>query len=746
MFIAPDDHSDPARVVRIRTTIGDDVLGEPADAHGGIVGATLRWTALGIVEVRLDGRPIDESVLTPGWSSYQWRLRYAEQRIEPERLRAGGTLELTLGAGWYAGRLGFYESRALYGDRPAAAAELTIEYADGKSSHVFTDETWQWAPSSTTSADLYDGQVIDARIGEPEAWGAVEAVPSPAGALEPYVGPPITRQEQILPQHVWRSPSGRLLVDFGQNLVGWLRLSVCGRAGAEISMRHAEVLEADEIGVRPLRTALATDRFILSGGHDVFEPTFTFHGFRYAEITGWTGSMEDLRHALRAVVIGSTMRRTGRFTSSNPLLNRFHENVVWGMRGNFVDVPTDCPQRDERLGWTGDLAVFAPTATFLFDVQDFLTDWMLDLIAETEQTDGVVPFVVPNMFALEPGAADNPVLGSPLPTAVWGDAAVWVPWALYQHDGDTARLARLYRAMALHGDAVARVLDEDGLWDRGFQFGDWLDPTAPPKDPGASRTPTGLVASASGYRSFDLLAQAATALGRTSDSERWRELASRVRSGFRTHFVEESRLTVETETAYSLAIVFGLLDAEELAPAGERLAQLVRSNGHRINTGFAGTAFVTDALSATDHIEDAYGLLLQTQCPSWLYPVTMGATTVWERWDSMLVDGSINPGEMTSFNHYALGSVADWMHRVVGGIAPLEPGYRRILVAPRPGPGLDWCNTTLELPSGRVKVRWRVVDGVVALTVDTVAPAVVRWPGMVDRELPPGHHELTLSR
>ncbi|MEO6116732.1 MAG: family 78 glycoside hydrolase catalytic domain, partial [Pseudolysinimonas sp.] len=495
-----------------------------------------------------------------------------------------------------------------------------------------------------------------------------------------------------------------------------------------------------------LRSALATDRFTLSGGNDVFEPTFTFHGFRYAEINGWTGSIAELQRAIRAVVIGSAMKRRGRFTTSHPLLNRFHENVVWGMRGNFVDVPTDCPQRDERLGWTGDLAVFAPTAAFLFDSHDFLTDWMLDLTAETEHANGIVPFVVPNMFALEAGAADNPVLGSPLPTAVWGDAAVWVPWALYQSDGDETRLARLYRAMALHGNAVAGVLADDGLWDRGFQFGDWLDPLAPPDDPGAARTPSTLVATASGYRSLDVLAQAAGILGHADDAVRWRRLAARVRSGFRTHFVVDGGLTVETETAYSLAIVFGLLDAHELCSAGERLAQLVRDNGHRIGTGFAGTAYVTEALSNTGHIDDAYGLLLQTECPSWLYPVTMGATTVWERWDSMLPDGSINPGEMTSFNHYALGSVADWMHRTVGGIAPLQAGYRKILIAPRPGPGLDWCDTSLELPSGPVRVRWRVLGETVSLKIDIGAPAVVRWPGSTDIELAPGHHELTLSR
>ena len=739
-FIAPDGDSDPARVVRMRAALAPAISGDT------IVSAVLRLTALGVVEARLDGARIGSSVLTPGWSSYQWRLRYAEHDLDPHLLNAGSVLELDLGAGWYAGRLGFYGSRGLYGERAAAAAELTITYADGSTRVVVTDESWEWAPSPSIRADLYDGQDIDARVGDPATWRAVTTVPTPAASIEPYVGPPIERQEYLEPLRIWYSPSGRLLIDFGQNLVGWLRLSVHGSRGSTIVARHAEVLEGGELAVRPLRTARATDTFILSGGPDVFEPTFTFHGFRYAEITGWTGSTAELHDALRAVVIGSSMRRIGRFSSSHPQLNRFHDNVVWGMRGNFVDVPTDCPQRDERLGWTGDLAVFAPTAVFLFDAQDFLTDWMLDLTAETEHTGGVVPFVVPNMFALERGAESDPVLGSPFPTAVWGDAAVWVPWALFQHDGDKARLGRLYRAMTLHGEAVARVLSADGVWDRGFQFGDWLDPLAPPDDPAASRTPPTLVATASGYRTFGILASAADILGHEADAERWRSIATRVRAGFRSHYVHNGALQIETETAYALAIVFGLLTEGERDTAGARLAALVRANGHRISTGFAGTAYLTEALSESGYVDDAYALLLQTECPSWLYQVEMGATTVWERWDSMLPDGSVNPGEMTSFNHYALGSVADWMHRTVGGIAPLEPGYRRVLIAPRPGPGLEWCETSIELPSGPVRVRWRVVGDLVALTVDTAAPAVVRWRDLADIELPPGHHELTLSR
>lgn len=733
-FVAPGPGASD-RVVRIRHAFDLDA------GHGEVVAARLAVTALGVVEAEVNGTPAADDVLTPGWTSYEWRLRVAEHDVTA-MIAARTTLELRLGAGWYAGRLTWTGAREFYGDRPAAAAELVVDFADGHRQIVATGDGWEWAPSSTPSADLYDGQTIDARIGEPGQWAPVDTVASPAAELVPYGEPPVVRHEALRPQRVWRSPSGRLLVDFGQNLVGWPRLRVHGTRGTEITLRHAEVLEDDELGTRPLRSAAATDHFILSGGDDLFEPTFTFHGYRYAEVDGWPGTDDDLTSALEAVVIGTKLTRTGSFRSSNELLNRFHENVVWGLRGNFVDLPTDCPQRDERLGWTGDIAVFAPTAAFLYDVQDFLTEWMRNLAAETAHADGVVPYVVPDALKYV-GAPGDLVYSSPDPTAIWGDAAVWVPSALFRHDGDLARLRELYPAMRGHGETVERTLSPSGLWDRGFQYGDWLDPLAPPDDPIAAMTPTALVATASGHRSFRLLSEAAAALGDAAGAARWTATADRVRDAFRAAYLVDGRLVPETVTAYTLAIVFGLVDEAELPALGDRLAALVTDNGHRISTGFAGTPYVCDALTVSGHPDEAYRLLLQTECPSWLYAVTMGATTVWERWDSMLPDGTINPGEMTSFNHYALGSVADWLHRTVGGIAPAEPGYGSILISPVPGGDLTWCESRLDLVAGTVAVRWEIVEGALVVDVETPVPATVRLPGRPDEHLAPGRHRVT---
>jgi alpha-L-rhamnosidase len=425
------------------------------------------------------------------------------------------------------------------------------------------------------------------------------------------------------------------------------------------------------------------------------------------------------------------------------MLDQLHRNVVWGLRGNVVDVPTDCPQRDERLGWSGDLAVFASTAAFLYDVDAFLRDWLLDLDAEQRAADGRVPFVIPDVLKYIP---QPPGRHTPESTAIWGDAAVWVPWALWEAYGDVDVLAQAYDAMAAHVRRVESLLSPTGLWDTGFQFGDWLDPTAPPDKPADAKADKGVVATACLYRSARLTADAAQILGRAADADSFRALAERTRAAFTEHYVaDDGTVHSDAQTVYALAIVFGLLDEPVRQRAGDRLAALVAESGYRISTGFAGTPFVTDALTATGHLDDAYRMLLQTESPSWLYSVTMGATTVWERWDSMLPDGSINPGEMTSFNHYALGAVADWMHRVIGGIAPAEPGYRTVRVAPRPGGGLTWARTSLETRHGRVAVEWRVLEG--ELEVDVTVPdgvtAEVDLPDGRRQRVTGGRHRLT---
>lgn len=740
-LIAPDGQFDSAPVLFGRLRLDPD--------HGAVLSARLRYSALGLVEAAIDGVPVSPAVLTPGWSSYEWRVRVAEADVT-HLLGESSLLELSLGNGWYRGQLTWMGARAVYGSELAGIAEVLVRYADGHTQTWGTDETWSARSSDVVADDLYDGQTIDARRRGPRGpvagrAASVHAIAWDTSRFEAAVGPEVTRREEREPVAVWLSPAGKVIVDFGRNLAGWVRCTVRGEEGRAVTLRHAEVLEQGELCVRPLRSAAATDRFVLSGGHDVFEPTFTFHGFRYVEVDGWPGGIEALRTApgaLTAVAVGSELTRTGTFRCSEPLLDRLHENVVSSALANFVSLPTDCPQRDERLGWTGDIAVFAPTCLFLFDAGDFLRDWLRDVALEQAHQDGVVPYVVPDVLKhVGVPEALRPVDS----TAVWSDAVVWVPWAIWQATGDREVLRESFEPMLAHLRHVEGLLSPSGLWDAGFQFGDWLDPDAPPEAPAAAKADTGLVATASLFRSCTLAARAAAVVGREAERLHLTALAARLREAFRVAWVDPvtRRLRNDCQTAYTLAIVFGLLDDDETAWAGARLAALVEEAGFRISTGFAGTPFVLDALSSTGQVEVAGRLLLQRECPSWLYPVTMGATTIWERWDSMLPDGTVNPGEMTSFNHYALGAVADWLHRVLGGLAPLDPGYRRILVAPQPVAGVTWAETELATPHGLARVAWRRDgdDVLLDVTVPSGTTGEVRVGGL-DRTLAPGRYHL----
>jgi alpha-L-rhamnosidase len=710
-----------------------------------VVKARLYASAHGIYVARLNGRRVGDEHLAPGWTAYDHRLRYQTHDVTGLVTAGVNRLEILLGNGWYRGRLGFQGRRALYGDRLAALAQLEVTTAGGEVLVLATDGSWTARPSAILADDLYDGQRTDLRKtteGKTAEGTTTEGKAGPVDVLDADLsvlvapdGPPV-RTTGIRPAvAVTTSPAGRTLVDFGQNLVGWVRLKVRGgTAGDEVVVRHAEVLEEGELGVRPLRTASATDEYVLAGpGEVTLEPELTFHGFRYAEVTGVP---ENLRAAdVEAVVIGSDLERTGWFESSHELLDRFHENVVWGMRGNFVDVPTDCPQRDERLGWTGDIQVFSPSASFLFDSAGFLSSWLADLAAE-QQKDGSVPFVIPDVIR-RTGPA----------TAAWGDAATIVPWVLYQRFGDAEVLRRQLPSMRAWVDRMAALAGDDLLWAGGFQFGDWLDPAAPPDDPARAKANPDVIATAYLARSAEVVGRAAAAIGDDETARAYAGLAERVRDAFAGEYATPGgRLVDDAATSYALALQWALLPgAEQRTRAGKKLADLVRTAGYRISTGFVGTPLMTDALTDAGAAEVAYRLLLQTGCPSWLYPVTMGATTVWERWDSMLPDGSINPGEMTSFNHYALGAVADWMHRRVAGLAPDAPGYRRISVRPVPTGGLTYAAARHRTPYGEAAVRWERAAGRLRLTVQVPVgvTATVQVPGGETAEVRHGTHSWT---
>lgn len=701
------------------------------DVRANVKQARLYITALGVYEAQLNGETVGDHVMAPGWTSYHHRLRYQTFDVTHLLHEGRNALGAMLGDGWFRGRLGFGGGRRnLYGDRLALLAQLEITYTYGATETIVTDENWRAAAGPILGTDIYDGETYDARLERvgwsqaeyrDEGWKSVRTVEWDFTKLVAPVGPPARRTQIVAPVSILRSPSGCTLVDFGQNLVGRLRLAVRGPAGHSITLRHAEVLEHGELGTRPLRTAQATDRYTLRGGGlETWEPRFTFHGFRYAEIENYPGELNA--ENIRAVVCHSDLERTGWFECSEPLLNRLHENVLWSMRGNFLDLPTDCPQRDERLGWTGDIQAFAPTACFLYDAYGFLASWLQDVAAEQLQFGGIVPPVVPNT-----------ITGAPQGAAAWGDAAVIVPWVLYGRFGDVSILAAQFESMRAWVDWIAGRAGESRLWNRGFQFGDWLDPAAPPSRPGDARTDQSIVATAYFARSAELVGQTAQVLGLPQLQAKYLALAAEVREAFNQEYVTPAgRLASDAQTAYTLAIEFGLLaTAAQRKHAAERLVTLVRSNSYRIGTGFVGTPLICDALCSTENFDVAYRLLLERNCPSWLYPVRMGATTIWERWDSMLPDGSINPGEMTSFNHYALGAVADWMHRTIGGLVPGAPGYRRIAMQPRPGGGLTYASARHLTPYGIAECRWKIEDG--SIEVQVVVPpnatASIHLPG-----------------
>lgn len=714
--------------------------------------ATLFFTALGVAEPELNGARVDEDVLAPGWTSYRDRLVHETVDVTALVRQGENVLGATIAGAWYTEKYGFFQfADRVYGDQPSLLAQLRIEYADGRTQVVATGDGWRaFGDGTVVDSGIYAGEHADLRRAaatdgwstpgfDASAWpearrGAsardgYEHVPVP----EARIAPPVRRVDELPVAEVLTSPSGATVLDFGQNLVGRLRITVDGPAGAHLVLRHAEVLEDGELSVRPLRNADATDVLELAGDGEVtWEPRFTFHGFRYATIEGWPGDVDP--SAVTAVVLASDLPRTGWFASSHELLDRLHENVVWGMRGNFLAIPTDCPQRDERLGWTGDIQVFTPTASFLADSDAFLASWLRDLAHEQRRAHGVVPLVVP---AALPSFGGGPV-------AAWGDAATIVPWTLYQRFGDLGVLRDAYPSMRDWVDAVLAVTDHAGLWAGAMQLGDWLDPDAPPEHPGKAKVDGDVVASAYLARSLRIVADAADVLEEPADREHYAALAERTRAAFVAEYVTPAgRMMSDAPTAYALALGFDLVtDAAQRTRLATRLAELVRERGYRIATGFVGTPLVADALAEAGHRYATERLLLQTECPSWLYPVTMGATTVWERWDSLLPDGSVNPGEMTSFNHYALGAVADWLHRTVAGLAPEAPGYRRLRIAPRPLRALEHAHAFHVTPYGAASVAWRR-DGD-EITVDVEVPpnteAVVDLPGVEPAVVGSGRH------
>lgn len=667
-----------------------------------VVSARLYVTAKGLYEFSINGSKVGLDALTPGWTAYEKRIRYQTYDVTAQLRPGSNVLRGLLGNGWYRGQLVWPGNRDSYGSRLALIAQLEVKLSDGSQRVFATGDSWLAAESGILFDDLYDGQTRDQRASDMSGLQSVQRVEVLTDDVVELVAPTaaaVVVTETVKAVSVIKSPTGKLIVDFGQNLVGWVKLIVRdGPAGSEVTIRHAEVLEYGELGVRPLRSAKATSRYFLAGlAEETLLPTFTFHGFRYAEITG----VDNVHLAdVDALVLGSGMQRTGWFDSSSAALNQLHQNVVWSMRGNFLDIPTDCPARDERLGWTGDIQVFAPTANFLYNTSGFLGGWLRELAAE-QKPDGGVPNVIPDVLRDADPAS-----------AAWGDAATIVPSAMFDAFADRGLLARQYGSMVAWVNKVSSIVGPRLIWDEGEQFGDWLDPTAPHDDPSRAQADPAVVATAYFARSTSLLAHAAEVLGLTSDSAKYRSRHHDILRAFRAEYVSEAGVVrSDCQTVYALALQWDLLESVAQRDfASARLADLVKEAGYRVSTGFVGTPLIMDALETAGHPELAMSMLMQDETPSWLYSVKMGATTVWERWDSMLPDGSINPGTMTSFNHYAYGAIADWMHRRVAGLEAIEPGYRRIRVRPNLTGHLTSASAGHDSPYGRIDVSWSRAD------------------------------------
>ena len=731
--------------------------------------ARLHVTSLGLNLVTINGRPVTADLLGPGWTPYRRRLLSDTFDVTTLIGEGPNAIGAMLGDGWFRGRLGWNPDgdRGAYGHEVALLAQLEIDVVDGSRMVVQTDRTWRASTAEVVAADLYDGASIDLRRrqdhwDEPgfddHQWLPVAVVPIDRSTIEPRTAPPV-RSIATLPVVRTDRGSGRILLDGGQNIAGFGRLRVRGARGTTVRVRHAEVLEPDgSLHVRSLRSAKATDEYILADGapRDL-QPAFTFHGFRYAEIET---DAELLDADFVAISCDTPLR--GTFECSDPLLNRLHANVLWSLRDNFVSVPTDCPQRDERLGWTGDAQAFAATGSILVDAQAFWRSWLRDLALEQDPILGV-PSVVPNV-----------VLDGPMEygRAGWADAATIVPWAVHDAYGDRAVLETQWPSMKGWVDSLVARRGSDGLLEPGPQFGDWLDPDAPPDRPWLAKANWDFLANAFFIRSARLLSDAAAELGRTIEADNYESLADELAGLTWARWSEHAR---STQTGCAVALCHGIVPEAEREEVAADLARQVREADGRIATGFLGTPLVLPALAAAGYFDEAYRMLLRQSAPSWLYQVVQGATTVWERWDAIRPDGSIHPGtmqpiegdaseregHMLSFNHYAYGAVVDWVYQHVAGVAPDLPGYRRIRFAPRPHVSMSWAQASIETAYGRTAIDWRI-DGSGSLvaevdlpfgTTGTFSGAVtsrsrVTSDGMdsaTDVDLRPGHHVIVVT-
>ena len=692
-------------------------------------------TSLGLYELYINGIRVSDHLFTPGWTSYNKRLQY--QTYDVTHLLEDGVnaIGAVLGNGWYKGELGWKGNSKIYGDKLALLLQMHITYEDGKESMVISDNSWKASTSPILMSEIYHGETYDARMEkydwntadyDDSDWNGVMVLDKTKKNLVAQESVPVRVIQNIKPVGLIKTPKGEIVIDFGQNMVGRVSFVVEGPAGSEVVLQHAEVLDKDgNFYTDNLRHAKQTVRYILKGnGKECYEPHFTFQGFRYVKVVSYPG--EILPENFTGRVIHSDMEVTGNFTCSDEMVNQLQHNIFWGQKGNFLDVPTDCPQRDERLGWTGDAQVFIRTACFNMNVAPFFTKWLRDLAADQSEEKGV-PHVIPHVLG------DNSYSSS-----AWGDAATICPWTIYICYGDKRILEEQYASMKQWVEYIRRQGDNEYLWNTGIHYGDWLGLDSK-EGSYVGATPTDLIATAFYANSADILAKTAKVLGKSEDASKYEELHRNIIDNFRKEFVTPNgRLASPTQTAHVLALMFNLVDERDRERVVSDLVKLLKAANYHLTTGFVGTPYLCHVLSQNGHNDIAYKLLLNTDYPSWLYQITKGATTIWEHWDGIKEDGSFWSKDMNSFNHYAYGSIGDWLYRTVAGINTDEEmaGYKHIFITPKPGPGLSFARAQIESMYGIILSSWKKDGGkmqvYVSIPANTTAVVILPFADIKD--------------
>ena len=703
-------------------------LGDPAAVFGTsfvfekkITHANLTITAMGVYEARLNGRRVGQFVMAPGWTSYHKRLQYQEYDITDLLTNGKNEIEVTVGKGWYRsplpGWLGCAYQDELRSRPCGLAAQITLTFEDGSSKILSTDKSWKVSDGPVRFSEIYDGEIYDSAK-TPLLDQPVTIFDGPTDTLILQQGEEVCEQERLAVKKVFVTPNGEAVLDFGQNMTGYVELFVNAKAGDCVDLSFAEVMDKEgNFYTENYRGAKAQYHYICSDGVQTWHPSLTFYGFRYIRINDFPGGIDCVKpENFTAITVHSNMKRTGFLSSSNTLLNQLFSNIIWGQKGNFLDVPTDCPQRDERLGWTGDAQIFCRTATYLMNTYTFYKKWLHDL--EVDQTpEGGVPHVVPN---IEEGRTDGNWLlrQGPHSAAAWADAAIINPWTMYLMYGDKDILKKQYNSMKGWIDFM-RAHAVDYIWNYKLQFGDWVALDA---EEGSyfGATPNDLTCTAYYAYSTGLFVQMAKALGKEDVAAEYEELYHKIVKKFQeTFFDAEGNMTAQTQTAHIVALYFQLTPEKYITKTVEGLKRLLdKENGHLV-TGFVGTPYFCHALSQNHSLKEAYDLLLKEDFPSWLYQVKKGATTIWEHWDGMKDDGSMWSADMNSFNHYAYGAIGEWMYRVMAGIEadPEYPGFKHAILYPRIGGNLKYTAGKYHSIYGDVGVKWEVQGKQITLTV-----------------------------